>query len=151
MNTLEQLPEIMTLKETAAYFRCSERHMQNLILRGLPHFRLGSLIRFRKEEVLQFLEAIGLRTPVVSKPAKPPLAAPPVKPAAKPSVKPTAKPTPGKGLKPAHAKPPAAKPIAPVAKPAEPNVDIFVATALGMVDRVKVTVYMPVQVAHVRG
>ncbi len=45
----------MTLKETAAYFRCSERHMQNLILRGLPHFRLGSLIRFRKDEVLQFL------------------------------------------------------------------------------------------------
>jgi excisionase family DNA binding protein len=55
MNTLEQLPEIMTLKEVAVYLRCSERHMQNLIVRGLPHFRVGSLIRFRKEEVLQFL------------------------------------------------------------------------------------------------
>lgn len=55
MNENEQLPEIMTLKEVAAYFRCSERHMQNLILRGLPHFRVGSLIRFRKEEVIQFL------------------------------------------------------------------------------------------------
>ena len=55
MNENEQLPEIMTLKEVAAYLRCSERHMQNLILRGLPHFRVGSLIRFRKEEVLQFL------------------------------------------------------------------------------------------------
>ncbi|MEI7959148.1 MAG: helix-turn-helix domain-containing protein [Verrucomicrobiota bacterium] len=55
MNENEQLPEIMTLKEVAAYLRCSERHMQNLIVRGLPHFRVGSLIRFRKEEVLQFL------------------------------------------------------------------------------------------------
>jgi excisionase family DNA binding protein len=55
MNENEQLPEIMTLKETAAYFRCSPRHMQNLIVRGLPHFRLGSLVRFRREEVLEFL------------------------------------------------------------------------------------------------
>jgi excisionase family DNA binding protein len=55
MNENEQLPEIMTLKEVAAYFRCSERHIQNLIVRGLPHFRLGALLRFRKEEVLQFL------------------------------------------------------------------------------------------------
>jgi excisionase family DNA binding protein len=55
MNENEQLSEIMTLKEVAAYFRCSERHMQNLIVRGLPHFRLGALLRFRKEEVLQFL------------------------------------------------------------------------------------------------
>jgi len=57
MNENEQLHEIMTLKETAAYFRCSERHMQNLILRGLPHFRVGSLLRFRKEEVLEFLSS----------------------------------------------------------------------------------------------
>ena len=55
MNTLEQLPEIMTLKETAAYYRCSERHIQNLVIRGLPHFRLGSSLRFRRDEVLQFL------------------------------------------------------------------------------------------------
>jgi excisionase family DNA binding protein len=55
MNENEQVHEIMTLKEVAAYFRCSERHMQNLIGRGLPHFRLGSLIRFRKEDVMQFL------------------------------------------------------------------------------------------------
>ena len=55
MNTLEQLPEIMTLKETAAYYRCSERHIQNLILRGLPHFRLGSSLRFLRDEVRQFL------------------------------------------------------------------------------------------------
>jgi len=56
MNTDEQLPEIMTLKETAAYFRCSDRHIQNLLVRGLPHFRLGSLLRFKREEVLAFLE-----------------------------------------------------------------------------------------------
>jgi len=55
MNENEQLPEIMTLKETAAYLRCSERHMQNLVLRGLPHFRLGALLRFRRDEVLEFL------------------------------------------------------------------------------------------------
>ena len=51
MNTLEQLPEIMTLKETAEYYRCSERHMQNLIVRGLPQFRLGSSLRFWRDEV----------------------------------------------------------------------------------------------------
>lgn len=55
MNTFEQLPEIMTLKETAAYYRCSERHIQNLILRGLPHFRLGSSLRFLRDEVHKFL------------------------------------------------------------------------------------------------
>ena len=55
MNIDEQIPEIMTLKETAAYFRCSERHIQNLIVRGLPHFRLGSLLRFRREDVLGYL------------------------------------------------------------------------------------------------
>jgi excisionase family DNA binding protein len=45
----------MTLKETAAYFRCSDRHIQNLLLKGLPHFRLGSLLRFRRDEVIGFL------------------------------------------------------------------------------------------------
>jgi len=54
-HTTENLPEIMTLKETAAYFRCSERHIQNLLLQGLPHFRLGSLVRFRREDVLAHL------------------------------------------------------------------------------------------------
>lgn len=55
MNESESLAEIMTLRETAEYFRCSERHIQNLIVRGLPHFRLGSLVRFRREDVLAFL------------------------------------------------------------------------------------------------
>ena len=55
MNTYDQLPEIMTLKETAAYYRCSERHIQNLIVRGLPHFRLGASLRFLRDEVHQFL------------------------------------------------------------------------------------------------
>ena len=55
MNTYDQLPEIMTLAETAAYYRCSERHIQNLIVRGLPHFRLGASLRFMRDEVHQFL------------------------------------------------------------------------------------------------
>ena len=55
MNATEILPEILTLKETATYFRCSDRHIQNLLLKGLPHFRLGSLLRFKREEVLTFL------------------------------------------------------------------------------------------------
>jgi len=45
----------MTLRETAAYFRCLELHIQNLLLRGLPHFRLVALLRFRREDVLEFL------------------------------------------------------------------------------------------------
>jgi excisionase family DNA binding protein len=55
MNTLEQLPEIMTLKETAEYYRVSQRHLQNLIVRGLPHFRVGSSLRFLRDDVHQFL------------------------------------------------------------------------------------------------
>ena len=55
MNTDEQLPEIMTLKEAAAYFRCFERHIQIPIARGLPHFRLGTLVRFRRADVLAYL------------------------------------------------------------------------------------------------
>ena len=55
MNTLEQLPEIMTLKETAEYYRCSDRHIQNLVIRGLPHFRVGSSLRFLRDEVHKFL------------------------------------------------------------------------------------------------
>ena len=62
MNATEILPEILTLKETATYFRCSDRHIQNLLLQGLPHFRLGSLLRFKREEVLAFLAHDQRRT-----------------------------------------------------------------------------------------
>ena len=57
MNTaaLAGLPAILTLKEVANYLRCSERHIQNLTRFGLPHFYLGSLVRFRSAEVLDFL------------------------------------------------------------------------------------------------
>ena len=55
MHTHASLPEIMNIAETAKYFRCSERHIQNLITRGLPHFKVGALVRFRRDEVIAFL------------------------------------------------------------------------------------------------
>ncbi len=57
MNTESNtgLPEILTFKDLAEYLRCSERHIQNLTREGLPHFYLGSLVRFRRNEVIEFL------------------------------------------------------------------------------------------------
>lgn len=55
VNTHANLPEIITLRETADLLRVSPRTVQNLLHKGLPHFRVGALLRFRREEVLQFL------------------------------------------------------------------------------------------------
>lgn len=44
------------MDEVAAYFRCSTRHVANLCKSGLPHFYLGRLVRFRRDEVLSFLQ-----------------------------------------------------------------------------------------------
>lgn len=54
-TTKTGLPDILTLEDLAEYLRCSERHIQNLTRFGLPHFYLGSLVRFRSAEVLNFL------------------------------------------------------------------------------------------------
>lgn len=39
----------------AQYLRCSERHIQNLTRHGLPHFRLGALLRFHRDELEAYL------------------------------------------------------------------------------------------------
>ena len=54
-ETSTDLPAILTLRELAEFLRCSERHIQNLIRIGLPCFYLGSLVRFRRDELLTFL------------------------------------------------------------------------------------------------
>ena len=49
--------EILTRAEVAQLLRCSEPHVTALIERdGLPAFRLGKLLRFRRSEVFAWCE-----------------------------------------------------------------------------------------------
>lgn len=53
---------LWTLEDVAAHMRCTPRHIQNLVKTGLPHFKIGRLVRFDPEEVRQYLakqRAIG--------------------------------------------------------------------------------------------
>lgn len=52
----EQAP-LWTLQDVATHLRCTVRHVQNLIGRGLPCLRIGKLVRFDPAEVKSFLRA----------------------------------------------------------------------------------------------
>jgi excisionase family DNA binding protein len=45
-----------TIKEVAAYLKCSERNIHNLVADGLPHFRVRRLLRFWPEEVRGYFQ-----------------------------------------------------------------------------------------------
>jgi excisionase family DNA binding protein len=45
----------LTIKDVAAYMGCTPRHVQNLMLRGLPHMKLGRLLRFKIDEIDNYL------------------------------------------------------------------------------------------------
>lgn len=47
---------ILTVDEVAALLRCTDRHVANLCKRGLPHFHVGRLLRFDREQVLAHLQ-----------------------------------------------------------------------------------------------
>ena len=55
------LPEILTRREAAAYLRMSERHLRNLIREGLvPEIRAGRRKRlYRKSALIKALEEQG--------------------------------------------------------------------------------------------
>lgn len=59
MNTTTPIPSaqetLWTVDEVAAYFRCTVRHVHNLIGAGLPHLYLGRLLRFDPTEVRSHL------------------------------------------------------------------------------------------------
>ena len=64
MNPPSEEQRLWTLRDVAQYLRCTPRHVQNLVASGLPHIKLGRLIRFCPEEVRRHLlreRAIGGR------------------------------------------------------------------------------------------
>lgn len=55
----EQLPTVLTLRETAAYLRLSPATVYRLVQQGkLPAVKLGRQWRFRKEEVANYLAVL---------------------------------------------------------------------------------------------
>jgi hypothetical protein len=46
---------LWTCGEVAAFFRCTPRHVHNLISCGLPHLYIGRLLRFDPEEIHGYL------------------------------------------------------------------------------------------------
>lgn len=46
---------LWTLDDVAAHMRCTPRHIQNLVKTGLPHLKIGRLVRFNPKEVRQYL------------------------------------------------------------------------------------------------
>jgi len=46
---------LLTVREIATYLGCTPRHVQNLLPGGLPHLKLGRLLRFRRDEIDAYL------------------------------------------------------------------------------------------------
>ena len=55
----EDLPVLMTTAEVAAFIRASKQSLDQdrYLGRGLPYVRIGRKIRYRREEVLKYLDA----------------------------------------------------------------------------------------------
>ena len=47
---------LLTTKEVAHIFRCSEKHVARLRSRGLASLKLGNAVRYRLEDVISFIE-----------------------------------------------------------------------------------------------
>jgi len=47
----------------AAYLGCSQRHLFNLRRRGMPSYRIGDMIRFDPERVIEWIESSGMSNP----------------------------------------------------------------------------------------
>ena len=58
MNQYADIPVVSTVPEVAAILGCSERHVRNLITRGiLGHVRLGRLVKVPRHSLLEVLGA----------------------------------------------------------------------------------------------
>lgn len=53
--------ELWTTEELARFMGCSTRHVFNLRKRGLPHFRIGDMVRFVPSRVIAWLEVFDTR------------------------------------------------------------------------------------------
>lgn len=58
MNThaSAQFGQLLTEKELSGHIKVSVRHLVNLRKRGLPHFLLGSVVRYDLAEVTEYLK-----------------------------------------------------------------------------------------------
>lgn len=57
----EGLDGLWTTEELAQFLDCSQRHVFNLRKRGLPHFRIGDMVRFVPSRVMAWLERCDTR------------------------------------------------------------------------------------------
>lgn len=55
----DDLPALMTTAEVATFIRASKQSLDQdrYLGRGLPYVRIGRKIRYRREEVLKYLDA----------------------------------------------------------------------------------------------
>lgn len=59
MNAADSLPALMTTAEVAEFIRASKQSLDQdrYLNRGLPYIRIGRKIRYRREDVLKYLDA----------------------------------------------------------------------------------------------
>lgn len=51
------LENLWTIDDVARYFKCTTRHVRNLMANGLPCCYLGRLIRFEPNQVRSFIQS----------------------------------------------------------------------------------------------
>lgn len=64
-DQIAAMQQALTVEQLAALIQCSKKALYRMIQRGtLPHFRVGSMVRFDPEATAQWLRArqIGKRT-----------------------------------------------------------------------------------------
>ncbi|BCI55705.1 hypothetical protein NIIDNTM18_49830 [Mycolicibacterium litorale] len=59
MTGVDELPPLMTTAEVAAFIRASKQSLDQdrYLGRGLPYVRIGRKIRYRRDDVLKYLDA----------------------------------------------------------------------------------------------
>jgi len=54
-ETKTEIPALWTMRDVAAYAQCGRRTVRNLVKAGMPHIRLGRLVRFDARAVLEWM------------------------------------------------------------------------------------------------
>lgn len=55
MKNTDPERRLWTLQDMARFMGCTTRHIQNLMVAGLPYLKLGRLVRFDPEEVRRYV------------------------------------------------------------------------------------------------
>ena len=55
VKTPTEQDRLWTLRDVARYLGCTPRHVQNMVNAGLPHIKLGRLVRFSPDEIRRYL------------------------------------------------------------------------------------------------